>query len=77
MGIKQKPERRDVSRREDWTYTRYEIESRLGVWYLLLMTLLASLNVPFHASFVLHRHCLSTTVHGGNGVKHKKVDKKE
>ena len=45
-------------------YTRYVNESQLGVWYLLLVTLLASLYMSFHASFVLHRHCLSTTVHG-------------
>lgn len=44
----------------------YKIRERIATrcWYLLLVTLLASLHVSFHASFVLHRHCLSTTVHG-------------
>lgn len=36
-----------------------------SVWvpYLLLVTLLTSLNMSFHASFVLHGHCLPATVH--------------
>lgn len=32
--------------------------------YLLFVTFLTFLNVPFHASFVLHWHCLPATVHG-------------
>lgn len=31
---------------------------------LLLVTLLTSLNMSFHASFVLYRHCLPASVHG-------------
>ena len=77
LGIrwnKTNAERRRVSRRT--VVSHKIIESRLRVLYLLLVTLLTSLNMSFHASFVLHRHCLSTTVHGGNGVKHKKVERR-
>lgn len=35
---------------------------------LFLVALLTSLNMSFHASFVLHWHCLPATVHGGYAV---------
>ena len=44
-------------------------QTRNLVTHFLLMTFLASLNMPCHASFVLNWHCLPSAIHG-DGLKY-------
>ena len=48
---------------------RYLTKARNVVTHFLLMTFLASLNMPCHASFVLNGHCLPSAIHG-DGLKY-------